>query len=397
MSRKSSTLPDGPLPTPHEMLKNLSYWEYKTWLANIDYTIVGSGIVGLNCAIRLRELFPDARILVLERGSLPQGASTKNAGFACFGSISEILSDLEHHSEEEVLALVARRWRGIQALRSLLGDENIGLENHGGHEVFLKDQQSIFEKCIDKLTGINELLFPVYGTAAFQLHPNSFGFHGVQEQYISNEFESQIDTGLMMAALLTLTQKKGIVILNAVPVITYAEREHGVSVSTEHFDFFSGHLLFATNGFSAGLVNRPVVPARAQVLITRPVPDLHIRGTFHVEEGYYYFRNIDNRILVGGGRNLDFKAEETMEFGETTLVKSALERLLREVILPEIPVEIERYWSGIMGLGENKKPIVEQISDHVYCGVRLGGMGIAIGSSIGRELAELATTGKSGS
>ncbi len=379
------------------MLKNLSYWEYKTWLANIDFTVVGSGIVGLSCALRLRELFPDARILVLERGSLPQGASTKNAGFACFGSISEILSDLEHHSEEEVLALVTKRWKGIQALRTLLGDENIGLENHGGHEVFLKEQQPIFEKCIEKLEGVNELLFPVYGTSAFQVHPNSFGFHHVQEQYISNKFESQIDTGLMMSHLLALTQKKGIIILNAVPVITYTESVQGVSVNTEHFDFFSRHLLLATNGFSAALVNRPVVPARAQVLITMPVQDLQIRGTFHIEEGYYYFRNIDNRILVGGGRNLDFKTEETMEFGETTLIKSALERLLHEVILPGIQVKTERYWSGIMGVGENKKPIVEQISDHVYCGVRLGGMGIAIGSSIGRELAELVKTVKSGS
>jgi hypothetical protein len=33
---------------------------------------------------------------------LPHGASTKNAGFACFGSISEIIDDLKSHSEEEV-------------------------------------------------------------------------------------------------------------------------------------------------------------------------------------------------------------------------------------------------------------------------------------------------------
>lgn len=55
----------------------LSYWELKNWFANIDYTIVGSGIVGLHTALRLRERFPTAKILVLERGMLPQGASTK--------------------------------------------------------------------------------------------------------------------------------------------------------------------------------------------------------------------------------------------------------------------------------------------------------------------------------
>ena len=56
-------------------------------------------------------------------------------------------------------------------------------------------------------------------------------------------------------------------------------------------------------------------PARAQVLITKPIKNLQIKGTFHLDKGYYYFRNIDNRILFGGGRNLDFKTEETSEFG----------------------------------------------------------------------------------
>jgi protoporphyrinogen oxidase len=42
---------------------------------NVDYTIVGSGIVGLHAALRLREKFPDSKILVLEKGFC-QGAST---------------------------------------------------------------------------------------------------------------------------------------------------------------------------------------------------------------------------------------------------------------------------------------------------------------------------------
>jgi L-2-hydroxyglutarate oxidase LhgO len=64
---------------------NLSYWELNSWFSKVDYTIVGSGIVGLHAALRLRERFPDSKILVIEKGMLPQGASTKNAGFACFG------------------------------------------------------------------------------------------------------------------------------------------------------------------------------------------------------------------------------------------------------------------------------------------------------------------------
>ena len=115
---------------------NLSYWEIKSWLSNIDYTIIGSGIVGLNCSLRLREKFPKSKILIIEKGSLPSGASTKNAGFACFGSVSEILDDLKNHSTDEVVTLVKKRTEGLRYLRKLLGDNNIDYKQHGGYEIF---------------------------------------------------------------------------------------------------------------------------------------------------------------------------------------------------------------------------------------------------------------------
>ena len=80
---------------------NLSYWEQKEWLADIDFAIAGSGIVGLSTALFLKQRFPESNIILLEKGILPQGASTKNAGFACFGSLSEILQDLKTHSEKK--------------------------------------------------------------------------------------------------------------------------------------------------------------------------------------------------------------------------------------------------------------------------------------------------------
>lgn len=368
----------------------LSYWEHKTWLSNIDFTVVGSGIVGLNCAIRLREKFPKSKIVVLEKGMLPQGASTKNAGFACFGSISEVLSDLENHSEAEVYDLVERRWKGIRSLRNLLGDEHIDFCQQGGHEIFLEKDIELFQNCQAKLQLANGLLTPIFGDAPFHITENSFAFQNIHSKYITHQFEGQLDTGKMMSSLLDLAHRKGIRILNNVDVKSFEETGDGVTVLTDGFEFKAHKLFIATNGFAAQLIEEEVQPARAQVMITRPIENLHIKGTFHFDEGYYYFRNIDNRLLFGGGRNLDFKAEKTEVFGQTRLVQEMLESLLKEVILPDTPFEIDQRWSGIMGVGTQKKPITKQLSNHVFCGVRLGGMGIAIGSLVGNELAALA-------
>ncbi|WP_452227260.1 NAD(P)/FAD-dependent oxidoreductase [Lacinutrix cladophorae] len=368
---------------------NLSYWEIKTWLTNIDYTIVGSGIVGLNCALQLKEKYPKANILILEKGTLPQGASTKNAGFACFGSLSEILDDLNTHSEEEVIQLIKKRVNGLKLLRKTLGDKTINYKQFGGYELFTKEDSKLFEDCISKKQTINTLLKPIFKNDVFSLKNNSFHFKNIQETYIFNKFEGQIDTGKMMHALLQKVLSKGIKIWNNISVTNFSEDINSVKLETDQFSFITSKLLIATNGFASQLGIPEVKPARAQVLITKPIKNLNIKGTFHLDKGYYYFRNIEDRILFGGGRNLDFKTEETTVLEQTAIIQNQLETLLKTTILPNTSFEIEHRWSGIMGVGSQKKAIVKQLSNNVFCGVRLGGMGVAIGSLVGKELADL--------
>ncbi len=367
----------------------LSYWEYKTWFSNIDFTIVGSGIVGLNCALSLRVQYPNAKIIIVEKGQLPEGASTKNAGFACFGSLSELIDDLATHSEEEVVSLVEKRWKGLQLLRKTIGDTALDYKAYGGYEFFNIDDKKLLEDCLQHLPAVNKLIAPIFKKPVFEACQNKFSFQKIQQQGIFNAFEGQIDTGKMMESLLLKVYASGIKIINSTKIISYSEANGAVYLTTDKLGFKTNKLLIATNGFAKQLLQEDVKPARAQVLITKPIPNLSIKGTFHLDKGYYYFRNIDNRILLGGGRNLDFKGEETSVFGQTALIQHKLESLLKENILPNTPFEIAQRWSGIMGVGKQKKALLKQLSSNVYCGVRLGGMGVAIGSLIGKELAEL--------
>ncbi|MBS1535528.1 MAG: FAD-binding oxidoreductase [Bacteroidetes bacterium] len=368
---------------------HLSYWEINKWFSSVDYTIVGSGIVGLHAALHLRQRFPDSKILILEKGMLPEGASTKNAGFACFGSLTEIIDDLKTHSEEEVIQLVQKRWNGLKLLRKNLGDTALDFKPFGGYELFLENQSSAYEEAWQKMRLVNEILQPIFKAEIFSKEIDRFNFKNTHEYLIFNPFEGQIDTGKMMHALLQKAISENILILNNQKVTAYHESSQGVSVALGDFSFTTQKLLFATNGFASELIGQAVKPARAQVLITEPIENLDIKGTFHLEQGYYYFRNINNRILLGGGRNLDFEGETTTDLQTTEMIQQRLEMLLREVILPDTDFKIAHRWSGIMGMGASKRPIVERLSEHVYCGVRMGGMGVAIGSLIGQELAEL--------
>ena len=369
---------------------NLSYWERKTWLSDIDFAVIGSGIVGLNCALSLRKKFPKSKIVIYEKGVLPSGASTKNAGFACYGSLSEILDDLDSHSEGEVVAIIKNRLQGLQLLRQTLGDRTLDYQENGGYEVFKLEDKAVFEECRHKMGYVNKLIKSVFNNDVFSVTDNQFGYQNICQNLIFSKFEGQINTGKMMLGLLKKAAEENILILNNMEVTSLSGISDTPLLELNHSEEFSARNVFiATNGFAKQFLKEDVLPARAQVVITKPINNLKIKGTFHLDKGYYYFRNIDNRILLGGGRNLDFKAEETTNLGLTDLVQDTLTNLLTTTILPKTPFEIDGRWSGIMGVGKQKKPIVKRIAPHVFCGVRLGGMGVAIGSSIGNDLANL--------
>jgi hypothetical protein len=59
------------------------------------------------------------------------------------------------------------------------------------------------------------------------------------------------------------------------------------------------------------------------------------------------------------------------------------------MIIPGKKYSIEQRWTGIMAFGKNKLPLLEKVSDRIIAGVRLNGMGVAIGSKIADDLSNL--------
>ena len=351
--------------------------------------MIGGGIVGINAALRLRETHPDANIVVLERGNIPAGASTRNAGFACFGSPTELLEDVETMGWAAMLRLVRQRWSGLNRLRSLLGDQALAYKNYGGYEIFPQDREEEFRRTEAQLDLLNRRLASVLPhSEVFEVTTQNLP-SGIRYG-IKNHLEGQLHPGRMMAAFHRLAHEKRIRLLYGMDVDTWQESDGGVLLNGGNFSLKTIRLLVATNGFARQLLpDLALRPARNQVLVTEPIPGLTLHGCYHLNRGYVYFRNVGNRVLLGGGRHLAKKEETTTEFGQTDIIRNYLEKLLSELILPNRTYTIAQTWSGIMGVGDTKVPIVRRVSERIGVAVRLGGMGVAIGSEIGNELAEL--------
>ena len=369
---------------------NLSYWEHQSFFGLTDVAIIGAGLVGLTAALYLKQLRPGWRVVVLERGALPSGASTKNAGFACFGSISELM---EQEKRGDLQAVVAARWAGLARLRELLSDAALGYQPVGGYELFRQEEAALAAECRDRIDYFNALLAPIVGHGRTfgdaSAKARKFGFGGVGT-LLKNEHEGSLDTGRMMRALLARAWAADVPVLTscAVEAIETGPEGHrlplanGATVATRQ-------VLLATNAFAAELLPAlAVTPGRGQVLVTEPLPDVRLPGTFHYDHGYAYFRQLpDHRILLGGGRNLDFRAEATTEPGLTPAVQQYLENLLREVIVPGCSPRIDFRWSGVMGFGPALAPIIDWVRPGVLAAVRCNGMGVALGAGTGWQAA----------
>jgi gamma-glutamylputrescine oxidase len=366
-----------------------SFWERNSFLYKKDVIIIGAGLTGLWSAYHLKKSNPKLRIAVLERGAFSSGASTKNAGFACFGSAGELLDDLNKVPRNELSALIADRHHGLQNMVRTLGADKIHYEPKGGFELFASSEEA--KPILEKMDTLNELMHEAIGERPYRLaldKISSSGFAGIHS-CIENTLEGQLDTGKMYQQLLALVRSMDVACYCGIQVLDI-KNGGNPQVETSYGTIEANRILLCTNGFAKSFFpDLSLEPARAQVLITKPLEKQTIQGSFHMHQGYYYFRDVGKRVLIGGARHLNISGETTTEEGITEQITDDLTQLLRKHILPHQNFEIDYAWSGVMGVGAVKKPILEMVRPNVYVAVRLGGMGVALSYQLGKHASDL--------
>ena len=370
-----------------------SIWEKESFFKHQDIIIVGSGFAGLWSAFFLSRKHKKAKITIIEKEPIPTGASTRNAGFACFGSLTELLADEQSLGTEAMLSLVEMRHKGLELITKSFSKKALDYKNTGGYELFAQSENRNTGDLQAQVEYLNNLLKPVIKAKPFLLleeKSQDFGFRNISH-IIKNKPEGQLHPGKLARQLIQYLQCKGVQILNGVEVKSYEEDAGKIKLQTNHaYPITTSQLLICNNGLSGGLLpNISTIPARGQVLLTSEIEGLPWKGTFHFDEGYYYFRNLGKRVLLGGARNKAFNEEETFSLETSDFIQQELERFLHEVILPEKAFTIDNRWSGTMGMGQSKLPDISRVAENVYAVVNLGGIGVAMAPYLGEEAAKL--------
>jgi glycine/D-amino acid oxidase-like deaminating enzyme len=374
-------------------MSNLSLWEKESFYSTQDIIIIGGGFMGLWTALNLKIKNNALRITILEKNITPLGASTRNAGFSCFGSPTEILNDIETLGLNETLEIVRMRFNGLERIKSHFSPKQIDLDNCGGYELINKDYK-YFDQLDEKIAWLNQQLKPITEKEnTFVRKDDAIAEKGLIgfDAMIENTLESGIHSGKLVSALIQKVQAFGVTILNGIEVSSWVRSIEGMHVVTkQQIQFTANQIMICTNAFGNEIAPQlNITPARGQVIVTSEIPGLKLSGTFHFDEGFYYWRNLDGRILIGGARNADFEAERTTDITGSELVKNKLIDFLKKHVDPTYKYTIENHWSGIMGFTENKKPKLTQLDDNVYAVVACNGMGVALTPIMGEKAADM--------
>jgi len=304
-----------------------------------DIVIVGAGIVGITAAIAAKSQFPSKEVIIIDKGTGYMGASTRNAGFACFGSPSELLGDIEINGEAKALETLAMRWQGLQMLKGLVPKTDMQYLDNGGYEIF--SDEILQQKCSHNISYLNDLICDIVKekhTYAEVETPLGKG--------ILNKLEGTLHPAKMMSFLMGKALQMGVKTLFQTEVLDIDTENQ--TLTTDKGSIYYKQCILATNAWTAKIFpDMDIKPARNHVLVTQPLANCPIKGAYHMEEGYIYFRNIENRILIGHA------------------------------------------WTGLLGVGTDKMPIIKQHAPNCFLAVKMGGMGVAIGSYVGNEVANL--------
>jgi glycine/D-amino acid oxidase-like deaminating enzyme len=369
-----------------------SVWETESFFAPATVAIVGGGLLGLWTARELKINDPNLKVTLIDAGTVPTGASTRNAGFACFGSPSELLHDAQT-DESAMWQTVEWRFKGIQKIKALFNHAIIDYNPCGGFECY--EAGTATAPNADALAWLNA------GLAGITQQTQTFAFAGEKlaglglqgfDQLVENPLEAGLHSGKLVQALQQLVVEMGVKLVSGTSITRYEKAGDMFQLfDNERHILSAERVVFAVNGFShQWFPQLNIAPARGQILLTPPIDGLALRGTFHFDEGFYYWRNLDSRILLGGARNHFFEAEATINMETSDEVQANLFAFLQRHI-PESrhlkPADCQS-WAGIMGMSQSKQPTLQKMEAGLWAAHCCNGMGVALAPIWAEKVAE---------
>ncbi len=328
--------------------------------------VVGGGVTGCACALRLAEA--GKRVRLFEAREIAGGASGRNGGFALRGGAPAYDVARRELGAERARAFWVLTERYLDRLEQLAGDAfrrtgSLRLAADSAEAAELEGEYEALREDGFAVEWRTELPPPLAGRFdAAIFHPP----------------DGSLQPARWVRRLAALAVEAGAELL---------EHERVESIDPLEAD----QVVIATDGYTHGLVpelDAAIRPTRGQVLVTEPLERRLFRCPHYARYGHDYWQQTeDGRLVAGGFRDKATDHEYSAEEVTTPLIQGQLERFVAE-LLGEEP-RIDHRWAGIFGTTADRLPLVGRLpgSERVWVSVGYSGHGNVLGLACGELVA----------
>jgi gamma-glutamylputrescine oxidase len=353
-----------------------SYWLEEEWslparpttAAPPDVVVIGGGVTGCACALRLAQA--GVRVRLHDARSIAGGASGRNGGFALRGASRPYDETHRALGAEVARTLMTSTEEGLRRLASLAGDAfrpvgSLRLAASEGEIESLRAEHDLLAAdgfAVEWVDGLDAPLDALYLGAI--LHPT----------------DGAIQPARWVRRLATHAVEAG------------AELREHAPITPERAAREADVVVVATDGFTAATVAelaRHVVPTRGQVLLTEPLPERRYARPHYARGGFDYWQQLpDGRLVLGGRRDASLATEATDVEETTEPIQARLDELAEQLVGSRVPVT--HRWAGIWGTTADGLPLVGRLPGHERAWIAAGysGHGNVLGLVCGRLVAD---------
>ena len=334
----------------------------------VDVAIVGAGITGCSAALRLAE--GGLRVRVHDERRVAEGASGRNGGFALRGGAARYDIARETYGADRAKAYWLWTEEKLDRLAELAAD---ALRRTGSYRLAADEEEReairLEYEALREDGFAAEWLDDVPGAAAGK-------FHGA----IAHTRDGSIQPARLVRRLAARAAEAG------------AEfREHDPVGNVDALD--ADRVLVATDGYGHGLVAELadlIWPTRGQVIVSEPLDGVLYDRPHYARDGFDYWQQLpDERIVLGGFRDVSIMDELTDVEETTPTIQASLESFLHELAGRE--VEVTHRWAGIFGLTQDALPLVGPVpgrDGRVWVAAGYSGHGNVLGFGCGELVAD---------